>query len=106
MIVSYNSAKVTQPFPGITRRILANSDNLMLTEHTLEKGALLPDHNHPQEQLVYLLSGRILLEMNGIEYKMAAGDSLDIPANLNHKVTTLDKSVALDIFTPARKDYV
>jgi quercetin dioxygenase-like cupin family protein len=106
MIVSYKAAKVTKPAPGITRRILAHSAKIMLTEHTLEKGAILPEHKHPHEQLVYLLSGEIVVEMSGGLSKVVAGDSFVIPSNVSHKVTALTNAIALDTFTPAREDYL
>jgi quercetin dioxygenase-like cupin family protein len=106
MVVHRKSAKVSEPFPGVRRRIMANSDKLMLTEHTLENGAVLPEHNHPHEQLVYLISGEIVVEMGGEKFKVAKGDSLVIPSEVNHKVTASKQAVALDIFTPSRLDYL
>ena len=106
MVTNYNSAKVSKPAYGVTRRILAHSDNLMLTEHQLERGAILPDHQHTHEQLVYLLKGEITLEMGGEKVNMITGDSLVIPSNVSHKVIALTKSTALDIFSPARQDYL
>jgi quercetin dioxygenase-like cupin family protein len=106
MVTQYNLTKVSIPVYGVTRRILAHSDNLMLTEHTLEKGAVLPDHKHAHEQLVYLLKGEISLEMGGERLNMKAGDSLVIASNVSHKVTALSKSLALDIFSPCRQDYL
>ena len=106
MIASYKSAKITEPAPGIIRRILANSPEVMLTEHTLKKGAVLPEHKHPHVQLVYLLSGQFIIEMDGREHRVTAGDSFVIPSNISHKVTALADSVVLDIFTPTREDYL
>lgn len=106
MIVSYKSAKVSQPFPGVTRRILASSPRLMLAEHTLEKGAVLPEHKHPHEQLVYLLAGQIMVEMGGARLKVVKGDSFVVPSDLPHKVTALEHSVVMDVFSPAREDYL
>lgn len=106
MVVHRNSAKVSEPFDGVKRRILANSDRLMLTEHTLEKGAILPEHNHPHEQLVYLLSGEVVIEMGGDKFNIIEGDSLVIPSNLSHKVTASRNSLVLDVFAPSRKDYL
>jgi quercetin dioxygenase-like cupin family protein len=106
MIVKYGTAKTSQPFNGVVRRVLAHSDIVMLTEHILEKGAVLPDHNHPQEQLTYILQGEIVIEINGERTTVAAGDSLVIPANIKHKVIANTKTVALDIFTPSRPDYL
>jgi quercetin dioxygenase-like cupin family protein len=106
MIVQYSSVKTTQPFPGVTRRVLAHSPQVMLTEHTLEKGAVLPRHNHPHEQLVHLLSGELKMEMEGKWLKVVKGDSLVIPSNVYHEVTAVERSVALDIFAPRRDDYI
>jgi quercetin dioxygenase-like cupin family protein len=105
VVTKYSTARTTHPVDGVIRKILANSPNLMLTEHTLEKGAVLPDHKHPHEQLVYLLSGEIQLELNGELIVMSAGDSLVIPPSIHHRVVTLKKAVALDIFTPRRDDF-
>ena len=106
MIVNYESAKVSEPFPGLTRRVLASSSTLMLTEHTMEKGSVFPEHQHHHEQLAYLLSGRIIVETGGIQYTVVGGDSFVVPPDVPHKVTALENSVALDIFTPAREDYL
>lgn len=106
MIVSYESAKVSKPFPGLTRRVLASSAKLMLIEHTMEKGSVFPEHNHPHEQLAYLLSGQIIVEMGGAQFTVVAGDSFVVPSDVYHKVTALEHSVALDIFTPAREDFL
>jgi quercetin dioxygenase-like cupin family protein len=105
-IIKHKEAKITEPVNGITRRILAHSEKVMLTEHTLKKGAVLPEHNHPHEQIIYLLSGELLLEVNGESIPLSPGDSVAVPSNINHKATALKESVALDIFAPARNDYL
>ncbi len=106
MIVNYKTAKTTQPFPGITRKVLANSQKVMLTEHTLEKDSVLPNHNHTHEQLVFVRSGELIIEMNDSKQIITDGDSLVIPSNVYHKVTALKKSVVMDIFVPTREDYL
>ena len=106
MIARYQFAPTTEPVPGIVRRVLANSPEIMLTEHTLKKGAILPEHHHPHVQLVYLLSGQFVIEMNSERLIIEKGDSFVIPSNTVHKVTALADSLVLDIFTPARQDYL
>jgi|WetSurMetagenome_2_1015567.scaffolds.fasta_scaffold121521_2 quercetin dioxygenase-like cupin family protein len=106
MITSYKSAKITEPAPGIARRVLANSPEIMLTEHTLQKGSILPEHRHSNIQLVYVVSGQFVIEMNGNNFTAVKGDSFVIPSSSAHKVTALADSVVLDIFTPARQDYL
>jgi quercetin dioxygenase-like cupin family protein len=78
----------------------------MLTEHTMEEGSVFPEHKHPHEQLAYLLSGRIIVEMSGAQYTVVEGDSFVVPPDVDHKVTAVEYSVALDILTPAREDYL
>ena len=41
--------------PGITRKVLTYSTNLMICELTLQKGASIPMHDHPHEQSTYCL---------------------------------------------------
>ena len=106
MIVNYKSAKTTKPVTGITRRILANSSEVMLTEHELNEGAVLPEHQHPHQQVVYLLSGELLLDIDGRQFLMLEGDSIVIPSDAPHKATANQKCRVLDIFAPAREDYL
>ncbi len=106
MVISYKSAKISNPAAGITRRILAHSPELMLTEHILEKGSVLPEHQHPHVQMVYLLSGELLMDVNGEQFVVAPGDSFVIPSSVSHKATAIVESVALDIFAPEREDYL
>jgi quercetin dioxygenase-like cupin family protein len=106
MVVNYESAKTTRPFPGIVRRILANSPEVMLTEHILQKGAKLPAHSHTHIQLIYLLSGQLVIEIGGQKLHLHKGDSYVVPSGAEHDAIALEDSVALDIFTPARQDYL
>ncbi len=106
MIVSYKSAKISKPAAGITRRILAHCPEMMLTEHILKKDAVLPEHQHPHVQMAYLLSGKLLMEINGEQFTVEPGDSFAIPSGVIHKVTAIVDSVALDIFAPEREDYL
>jgi hypothetical protein len=102
MVFSHKSAKISEPADGITRRILAHSPELMLTEHVLEKGAILPEHKHPHVQMVYLLKGKLLLEMKPTTY--TCKDSVIIRRILIIKAVALVKSVAW-MFCPAKEDY-
>ncbi|MBE4447891.1 cupin domain-containing protein, partial [Vibrio parahaemolyticus] len=42
---------------GISRKVLAHSDNMMSVEVHFEEGAIGAMHSHPHEQLTYVLSG-------------------------------------------------
>jgi quercetin dioxygenase-like cupin family protein len=93
-------------FDGIKRKTLVYGDNTLLTEFILEKGKILPMHSHPEEQTGYLVSGHIILILDGERHEMKAGDSWAIPGSIEHGAETIEDSVAIEIFSPVREDYI
>jgi quercetin dioxygenase-like cupin family protein len=105
MFTERSDAVPVEMMPGITRRTLSTSDSLMLIEVVCEKDAVVPLHNHPHEQVGYLISGRLLFELGDERRELAAGDSWLVPPDVPHQVTALERSLIVDIFSPAREDY-
>jgi quercetin dioxygenase-like cupin family protein len=103
--VSSNSA-VTEPEPGLTRQVLVHSAAMMLVRHQMRKGWRGAPHKHPHEQMVYILNGRVQIFANGVEHETTAGDNFIVAANVEHHAIALEDSIVLDIFTPAREDYL
>lgn len=101
-----NEDDYIEVFDGIKRKTLVYGDNTLLTEFILEKGKTLPAHNHPEEQTGYLVSGHIILIINGERHEMKPGDSWAIPGNSEHGAETIEDSVAVEIFSPVREDYI
>ncbi len=95
-----------QALDGIERKTLVYGKNTLMTEFRLEKGRVLPSHRHPQEQTGYLVRGHIILSIDGKKYDMLPGDSWSIPGNAEHGAEILDDSVALEVFSPVREDYI
>lgn len=93
-------------FPHLVRRVLAFNPTLMLVEHVMEAGSVFPLHSHPHEQLAYLVSGHIRVRAGAEEFEAVAGDSFVVAGGVEHQVWAIERSVALDIFTPFREDYV
>ncbi|MEU3726498.1 cupin domain-containing protein [Streptomyces sp. NPDC031705] len=106
-IVIVKGADVTgrEAFDNLTRRVLAHNDTLMLVEHVMEKGSVFPLHSHPHEQLAYLVSGHIRVRAGDEDFEAVAGDSFVVRGGIEHQVHAIEKSVALDVFTPYRADY-
>ena len=99
-------ATAVEMFPGVTRRTLSSGDRTTLCEIALERGAVVPDHSHPHEQIGYVSSGRVRFEIDGEVRDLAAGDSYLIPGGLPHTVTALEPSICIDIFSPVREEYL
>lgn len=72
----------------------------------MDKGAHVPPHQHPNEQVTYITKGSVRVLMNNKEYIVKAGGVLIIPANVTHEFFCLeDGTEDLDFFTPVRKDW-
>ena len=91
---------------GIERKTLVHGDKTLMTEFRLRKGSILPRHSHPHEQTGYLVSGRIRLCIGAEEAELQAGDSWCIPGGVEHGADVLEDSVAIEVFSPVREDYL
>jgi quercetin dioxygenase-like cupin family protein len=92
--------------PGIERKTLAYGAKTLMTEFRLGKGSVLPRHSHPQEQTGYLVSGHVRLSIGSNSYDTRPGDSWCIPGGVEHSAEILEDSVAIEVFSPVRDDYL
>ena|SRR6185369_7221463 len=91
---------------GIEQKTLVFGDKTLMVEVRLQKGATLPLHLHPHEQTGYLVRGRIRLTIGPDVYEVAAGDSWCIPGDMPHCAEIIENSVAIEVFSPVREDYL
>lgn len=83
--------------------------HLTLAQFFLQKGCLVPQHEHESEQFVNVVSGKLRLRLgaDGTEVTdVAAGEVLMIPPNVPHSAEALEDSVIFDSFSPTRKDWI
>ncbi|BDD87744.1 cupin domain-containing protein [Desulfofustis limnaeus] len=95
-----------QLLPGIQQRTPVFGTQMLLAEFRLAKDAILPLHNHPHEQIGYLVSGRLRFTIGGEVTLVAAGDSWCVPGGVEHGVEVLDDAVVVEVFAPVREDYL
>lgn len=91
---------------GVSRKVLAYSDELMVVEVHFQKGAVGSIHTHPHVQCTYVKEGKFRYTANGKDTEIASGDSVAVPSDLPHGLLCLEEGTVLDIFTPARKDFL
>lgn len=91
--------------PLVSRQAI-HTAGMTIARLLLKKGAVVPLHQHPNEQVTMLKSGSLLFEMGGQEIVVNAGDVLHIPPGLPHRVVALEDSMATDLFTPPRQDWI
>jgi len=91
---------------GIQIKTLCYGDSTLMTEFRLQKDAVLPAHSHPYEQTGYLVKGKLRLYVSGSSKDLVPGDSWCIPKDVSHKAEVLEDSVAIEVFSPVREDYL
>ena len=106
MFAKRSNAGYVSALDGIERKTLVHGDKTLMTEFRLRQGALLPRHAHPHEQTGYLVTGRIRVLIGTEEYEASAGDSWCIPSGVEHGAQILEDSVAIEVFSPVRDDYL
>ena len=104
--LKYDDTTAITMAPGVSRRVLSHTPELMLVEVTFASGAVVPVHNHPHQQISYIKSGRFSFTSNGSSEEAGPGDSLAFASNVEHGVTCLEDGVVLDCFSPAREDFL
>lgn len=106
MFKKHDGSGYLQALDKITRKTLVHGARTLMTEFRLEKGALLPKHSHPHEQTGYLVSGRMDLMIGTDAHRVSAGDSWCIPGDVEHSAAASEDSVAIEVFSPVRADYL
>jgi quercetin dioxygenase-like cupin family protein len=72
----------------------------------LRKGAVVPLHQHTNEQISMVESGLMRFVISGEERILRGGETLTIPPNAPHLVEALEDSLAVDVFSPVREDWI
>lgn len=91
---------------GIEYKTLAFGERTSLSEFSLRKGSVIPRHKHPHEQTGYVISGRLIFAIGDERFEAEAGDSWNIPSNVEHDVEVLEDTLVIEVFSPAREDYL
>ncbi|HLY19101.1 MAG TPA: cupin domain-containing protein [Bryobacteraceae bacterium] len=91
--------------PLLGRKML-HGVHMTVARIRLEKGAMVPMHSHPNEQISMVESGALRFVISGEERVLRAGDALVIPPDAPHMVQALEDSLAVDLFSPPREDWI
>ena len=106
MIYKKDLNNYRQPLDGVTYKTLTHGDKTLLSEFHLKKGYSIPIHKHPHEQTGYMVSGRMTFTLDRKVYEAEAGDSWNIPGNVEHGVIVHEDSIVIEVFSPVREDYL
>jgi quercetin dioxygenase-like cupin family protein len=103
--IEINALKSHEIIPGFKGRFI-HTEKMTISYWTIKKGSKLPEHNHPHEQVSQVIDGTFQLTINGETKEMMPGNTAVIPSNAIHSGLALSDCHVMDIFVPAREDYM
>ncbi len=110
--LSWNDVPLEELSPLISRRLIT-SERMMLAHVYLKTGAIVPAHDHHNEQFTYVLSGVLRFwigehaDAPGDTYTdIHAGEVLVIPSHVRHRAEALEDTLDVDVFNPPRQDWL
>ncbi len=91
---------------GVRRMILGFNADIMMVRVEFQRGAVGYLHSHPNRQVTYVESGLFEVEIGERKEQLVAGDSFIVDADVKHGVKALEAGCLVDVFTPAREDFL
>jgi quercetin dioxygenase-like cupin family protein len=89
-----------------TNRQYLTGERLTVARFELARGGHVPRHAHMNEQVTCVLTGALKFIFDGQEIVARAGEVVQIPGLLEHEVDVLEDSIAIDVFSPVRRDWI
>lgn len=103
--IRWEDVPVEQMNPLLSRQVVV-ATNIMVARVLLQKGSVVPLHQHYHEQVAYIESGALQFTIEGKEITIRAGECLCIPPNVPHSALALEDTVDIDYFNPPREDWL
>jgi quercetin dioxygenase-like cupin family protein len=91
---------------GIRRQILGYGSDLMLVRVEFAAGAVGAIHHHVHRQVTYVAKGSFEAQVDGETQRLGPGDCFFVAADRPHGVVALEEGTLIDVFTPAREDFL
>jgi quercetin dioxygenase-like cupin family protein len=97
----------TKPVNELLTRGMISGEQGTIGYFTYKKGAVVPTHQHFNEQYSLITKGSVKVKIMDKEYIVKAGEGIIIPPNVPHSFKALeDDTIDIDFFSPARKDWI
>ena len=103
-LIHIDRLPVREIFPGLRARLI-HSDRVSHSWVDIDAGATFPEHQHPHEQIVSVLSGELELVVDGVTHVLKPGMVFVIPPDVRHSGGSKTGARVLDAFAPTRDDY-
>ena len=104
-IYEWNQVEKEQLSPTFARQVI-HSATMTVARVYLRKGCSVPEHSHYNEQISMMEQGSLRFVIDGQEKVLRAGQVLRIPPHVPHSAEALEDSIAVDLFSPPREDWI
>lgn len=91
---------------GVRRTIMGHDDHIMMVKVDFDKGAVGAVHTHPHSQSSLIERGAFEVTIGGETSTLRAGDGFFVPTGVEHGVRALETGTIVDVFAPAREDFL
>lgn len=97
----------TQSVGSLERKIFTGQKG-MLVRNEIAPKAVVPLHQHPHEQLIFVAQGQCDVTVGEETRHLTAGSLVLVESNVPHQVVNTEEEVlvALDFFAPIREDFL
>jgi quercetin dioxygenase-like cupin family protein len=104
--VHFHNVRAFELTAGVSGRPLFG-EGAMLNLIEFEPGAVVPEHEHPHEQLGIVLRGIQVLVVDGEAHPLGPMEGYVLPGGVRHGARCgPEGATVLDVFQPVREDYV
>jgi quercetin dioxygenase-like cupin family protein len=104
MPITIKDLPAREVVPGFFGRFV-HGEQSTLTFWEIKAGNTLPLHHHIHEQITYIVSGELEMQIGEEKMVLSAGMSNVIPSNLPHSGHAITDCVVIDSFAPVREEY-
>lgn len=96
----------SEPADGVHLALMAGSESMNVQHFEIEPGAVVEEHDHPNEQTGFIYEGELTFLSDGEEIVCGPGDSYAIPGGQPHGAENRGEETVrgVDIFTPPREN--
>jgi unsaturated pyranuronate lyase len=105
-LVDFDSLPVIDVWGSTVRARRVEGERLTLALVELAPDAIVPGHQHENEQLGMVITGTVTFTIGDETRVLGPGGSWRIPSNVHHQVSVgPEGAMVIDIFAPTRRDW-
>ena len=78
------------------------AQTVTMSQTTLQEGAMSPHHNHPEEELIVVITGRLRAMTAEGEVILEPGDVIVVESYAEHQFEALEDTYMVEAFGPGR----